>query len=148
MLFGDGAGAVLVAASPVPGGILACELGSDGSGADLLMVPAGGSAMPTSLETVSSGNHFIKMDGKAVFRFAVRVMAEATRAVLDRAGLDTDALDLVIPHQANIRIIQNSVAQAIADSRRKGVCQSAKVWQYQHGEHPDCAVRGHRRPGR
>ena len=113
VLFGDGAGAVLVAASPVPGGILACELGSDGSGADLLMVPAGGSAMPTSLETVSSGNHFIKMDGKAVFRFAVRVMADATRAVLDRAGLDIDSLDLVIPPQANIRIVQNSVLKQL-----------------------------------
>jgi 3-oxoacyl-[acyl-carrier-protein] synthase-3 len=113
VLFGDGAGAVLIAASPVPGGILACELGSDGSGADLLMVPAGGSAMPASLETVSSGNHFIKMDGKAVFRFAVRVMAEATRAVLDKAGLEIDSLDLVIPHQANIRIVQNSVLKQL-----------------------------------
>ena len=75
ILFGDGAGAVLVAASEVPGGILAVDLGSDGSGGDTLIVPAGGSAMPTSLETVSSGMHYIKMDGKAVFRFATRVMA-------------------------------------------------------------------------
>ncbi|RLT35349.1 MAG: beta-ketoacyl-ACP synthase 3, partial [Chloroflexi bacterium] len=78
VLFGDGAGAVLVAASDVPGGITATVLGSDGSGADLLTVPAGGSAMPASLETVSSGGHYIKMDGTAVFRFATRVMAEAT----------------------------------------------------------------------
>ena len=113
VLFGDGAGAVLIAASPVPGGILACELGSDGSGADLLMIPAGGSAMPASLETVSSGNHFIKMDGKAVYRFAVRVMADATRAVLDKAGLSIGDLDLVIPHQANLRIVQNSVLKQL-----------------------------------
>ncbi|MCC6457704.1 MAG: beta-ketoacyl-ACP synthase 3 [Caldilineaceae bacterium] len=113
ILFGDGAGAVLVAASDVPGGIIASELGSDGSGAELLMLPAGGSAMPASLETVSSGSHFMKMDGKAVFRFATRVMADATRAVLDRAGLSTDEVDLVIPHQANLRIIQNSVLKQL-----------------------------------
>lgn len=109
VLFGDGAGAVLVAASNVPGGIVACELGSDGSGADLLVLPAGGSAMPASLETVSNGEHYIKMDGKAVFRFATRVMADATRRVLARSGLTPDDVDLVIPHQANLRIVQNGV---------------------------------------
>lgn len=109
ILFGDGAGAVLVAASEVPGGILAVDLGSDGSGGNTLIVPAGGSAMSTSLETVSSGMHYIKMDGKAVFRFATRVMAASTRKVLDRAGYTADEVDLVVPHQANIRIIQNSV---------------------------------------
>lgn len=113
ILFGDGAGAVLVAASNVPGGIIATELGSDGSGADLLILPAGGSAMPATLETVSSGNHFIKMDGKAVFRFATRVMADATKAVLERAGLGTEDVDLVIPHQANLRIVQNSVLKQL-----------------------------------
>ena len=109
VLFGDGAGAVLVAASEVPGGILATELGSDGSGGDALIVPGGGSAMPTSLETVSSGQHYVKMDGKAVFRFATRVMATATRRVLERAGYTPADVDLVVPHQANLRIIQNSV---------------------------------------
>ncbi len=113
VLFGDGAGAVLLAASPVPGGIIACELGSDGSGAELLSIPAGGSAMPSSLETVSNGSHYIKMDGKAVFRFATRVMADATKAVLDRAGLTPADVDLVIPHQANVRIIQNSVLKQL-----------------------------------
>lgn len=109
VLFGDGAGAVLVAASNVPGGIMAVELGSDGSGANTLSVPAGGSAQPASLETVSSGSHYIKMDGKAVFRFATRVMAQATNRVLERSGLTTNDVDLIVPHQANIRIIQNSV---------------------------------------
>jgi len=109
ILFGDGAGAVLVAASEVPGGILATELGSDGSGGDALILPGGGSAMPTSLETVSSGQHYVKMDGKAVFRFATRVMATATRRVLERAGYTPADVDLVVPHQANLRIIQNSV---------------------------------------
>ncbi len=113
ILFGDGAGAVLVAASDVPGGILAVELGSDGSGAGTLIVPAGGSAMPTSMETVSAGSHYIKMDGKAVFRFATRVMAEATTRVLARAGMTTADVDLVVPHQANVRIIQNSVLRQL-----------------------------------
>lgn len=113
ILFGDGAGAVLVAASDVPGGIMAVDLGSDGSGANTLTLLAGGSAMPASLETVSTGSHYIKMDGKAVFRFATKVMAEATKRVLNRAGLTTDEVDLIIPHQANIRIIQNSVLQQL-----------------------------------
>lgn len=113
VLFGDGAGAVLVAASDVPGGITATLLGSDGSGADLLTVPAGGSALPTSLETINSGSHYIRMDGRAVFRFATRVMAQATRSVLERAGLTVDDVDLVIPHQANLRIIQNSVLRQL-----------------------------------
>jgi len=113
VLFGDGAGAVLVAASDVPGGILATELGSDGSGAKSLILPGGGSAMPPSLETVSNGSHYLKMDGKAVFRFATRVMANATRKVMDRAGMTVDDLALVIPHQANIRIIQNSVLRQL-----------------------------------
>ena len=113
VLFGDGAGAVLVAASDVPGGIMASVLGSDGSGADLLTVPAGGSAVPASLESVNNGGHFIKMDGRAVFRFATRVMAEATTQVLAKAGLTVQDVDLVIPHQANERIIQNSVLKQL-----------------------------------
>ncbi len=113
VLFGDGAGAMLVAASNVPGGILATELGSDGSGADALTIPGGGSAMPTSLETVSSGAHYIKMDGKAVFRFATRVMAEATQRVVEKAGLSLSDVDLIVPHQANIRIIQSSVLRQL-----------------------------------
>jgi len=111
VLFGDGAGAVVVQASAVPGGILSTEMGADGSGAELLTLPAGGSKLPATLETVASGQHFIKMNGRAVFRFATRVMADATRKVLDRAGLTVDDVDLVIPHQANIRIIQSSMRQ-------------------------------------
>lgn len=113
VLFGDGAGAMLIAASNVPGGILAVELGSDGSGADTLTLKAGGSAMPATLETVNNGDHYIRMDGKAVFRFATRVMADATTKVLARAGLSTADVDLVVPHQANIRIIQNSVLKQL-----------------------------------
>ncbi len=113
VLFGDGAGAVLVAASDVPGGIIASDLGSDGSGGNALILPAGGSAMPTSLETVSNGSHYARMDGKAVFRFATRVMASATRDVVKKAGLTLDDVDLIIPHQANLRIIQSSVIRQL-----------------------------------
>lgn len=109
VLFGDGAGAVLLQASAMPGGVLSTVLGSDGSGGDLLIVPAGGSRQPATLETVASGQHFIKMDGKAVFRFATRVMAEATRQALDKAGVGVGEVDLVIPHQANERIIRSSM---------------------------------------
>jgi 3-oxoacyl-[acyl-carrier-protein] synthase-3 len=109
VLFGDGAGAVLVQNSPVPGGILATEMGCDGSGGDLLIVPAGGSKMPATLETVASGQHFIKMNGRAVFRFATRIMVEATRRVLAKADLTVDDVDLMIPHQANERIIAVSM---------------------------------------
>ncbi len=113
VLFGDGAGAVLLAASDVPGGVTASVLGSDGSGAELLTIPAGGSAAPASLETVSSGSHYIQMDGRAVFRFATRIMADATRQVLDKAGVPVSEVDLVVPHQANKRIIQHSVLRQL-----------------------------------
>ena len=113
VLFGDGAGAVLLAASDVPGGVTATVLGSDGSGAELLTIPAGGSAAPASLETVSNGSHYIRMDGRAVFRFATRIMADATRRVLDRAGIPISEVDLVVPHQANKRIIQHSVLRQL-----------------------------------
>ncbi len=113
VLFGDGAGAVLLAASEEPGGVLACALGSDGSGGNLLIVPAGGSANPPSVETIAAKQHTIKMDGKAVFRFATQALADGTREVAARAGLTLDQVDLVIPHQANYRIIQSSVVKQL-----------------------------------
>ncbi len=109
VLFGDGAGAVLVTASEEPGGILSSVLGSDGSGGDALSLPAGGSKLPTTVETVAARQHYVHMDGRAVFRFATRVMASATRSVVAKAGLTLDDIDLVIPHQANARIIESSV---------------------------------------
>jgi 3-oxoacyl-[acyl-carrier-protein] synthase-3 len=113
ILFGDGAGAVLIAASHEPGGILSCVLGSDGSGGNLLMVPAGGSAHPPTMETVANRMHLLKMDGKAVFRFAVQAMADGTREAVAKAGLSLADVDLVIPHQANTRIIQSSVVKQL-----------------------------------
>ncbi len=108
ILFGDGAGAFVLQASETPGGILSSTLRSDGSGADLLSVPAGGSFLPTSHETVDKGQHFIQMNGREVFRFATRVMAQATREVVEAAELTLDDVHLIIPHQANQRIIDSA----------------------------------------
>ena len=106
VLFGDGAGAVLLQAGENEGGVLSTVLGSDGSGGDLLRVPAGGSQMPASHQTVSEGLHFIEMKGREVFRFAVRAMPAATRTVLEESGHTLGDLDLLIPHQANHRILE------------------------------------------
>jgi 3-oxoacyl-[acyl-carrier-protein] synthase-3 len=109
ILFGDGAGAVVLGPSDRPG-ILSYILGSDGSGAEALSIPAGGSRQPASRETVDKRLHYVKMDGRAVFRFAVRVLGKAAGQALQKAGLTVDDVDLLIPHQANLRIIQSAVA--------------------------------------
>jgi 3-oxoacyl-[acyl-carrier-protein] synthase-3 len=108
VLFGDGAGAVVLQANGADGGVLSTILGSDGSGSNLLYLPAGGSRQPASHKTVSEGLHHLKMRGREVFRFAVRTMSDATRQVVEQAGLALTDLKLVIPHQANQRIIEAS----------------------------------------
>lgn len=112
VLFGDGAGAFVLQASQRPGGILSCVLRSDGSGSDLLSLPAGGSRLPASPETVARKLHTIHMNGREVFRFATRVMAAATREAVQQSGLRLHDIDLVVPHQANLRIIE-SAARAL-----------------------------------
>ena len=109
VLFGDGAGAVVLQGSDEPGGVLSTLIRSDGSGGELLIVPAGGSHQPTTLDTVATGQHYAKMNGREVFRFATRVMDEAARKVVADAGLTLKDVDLFIPHQANLRIIQAAV---------------------------------------
>lgn len=106
ILFGDGAGAFVIQASEAPGGIQSAVMHSDGSGGDLLSLPAGGSKIPASLESVQAGLHFVQMNGREVYRFATRVMASATREALAGAGWTIEDLQLVIPHQANKRIIE------------------------------------------
>lgn len=105
VLFGDGAGAVVLGQVPEGRGFLAFDLGSDGSGGELLMLAAGGSRNPATQESVLSGMHTLSMNGKEVFKFAVRVMNTATEEVLRKAGLAKEDVDLLVPHQANIRII-------------------------------------------
>jgi len=106
ILFGDGAGAFVLQASEIPGGVLSAVMHSDGSGGDSLLLPGGGSRYPATEATVREGKHYIQMDGKEVFRFATRVMASATQEALDAAGLTIEQIQWIIPHQANIRIIQ------------------------------------------
>lgn len=105
VLFGDGAGACILEKCEEGFGILSSELGSDGSNGEVLIQPAGGSKFPASQETLDKRLHYIKMDGKEVFKFAVRVMEKASMSVLEKANLELEDLDFLIPHQANTRII-------------------------------------------
>ncbi len=108
ILFGDGAGAFVLQASDQPGGVLSAVLHSDGSGGDSLSVPAGGSRYPATEATIREGKHYIQMDGNKVFRFATRVMGDAAKEALELAGLTTEDVQWIIPHQANYRIIETA----------------------------------------
>jgi len=107
VLFGDGAGAAVISATNgSEDGILNTHLGSDGSSADLLKIPGGGSTLPPSYEVIDQKLHTLKMQGSEIFKLAVRRMGDSVLKVLDEAGLTLDDLDMLIPHQANLRIIQ------------------------------------------
>jgi len=106
ILFGDGAGAVVVSGSDEPGGALGIELTTEPQGAYMIWLPAGGAKSPPSSETIARGEHFIRMEGKETYRFATRTLASTALAAIERAGLHPDDIDLFIPHQANIRIIE------------------------------------------
>ena len=108
VLFGDGAGAAVLTKIDEAGkGILGTDLGADGEFVDNLYVPAGGSSRPASEKTTAERGHFIRMNGREVFKTAVRVMETVTREMLEQHKLSPDQLSLVIPHQANIRIIES-----------------------------------------
>jgi len=111
ILFGDGAGAFVLQASDVPGGVLSAVMRSDGSGGDSLSVPAGGSRYPTTAATVANRMHYIQMNGREVYRFATRVMSQATQEAVRIAKLQMDDIRLIIPHQANQRIIEAAARQ-------------------------------------
>ena len=106
ILFGDGAGAFVLQGSERPGGVLSAVMHSDGSGGDLLTLPAEGGRYHATRSASLNGRHYIEMDGKEVFRFATRVMASATQEALDAAGLTVEDIQWIVPHQANIRIIE------------------------------------------
>ncbi|MBI2759535.1 MAG: ketoacyl-ACP synthase III [Chloroflexi bacterium] len=108
ILFGDGAGAFVLQASDQPGGVLSAVMHSDGSGGDVLSLPGGGSHNPATEASIHEGKHYIHMDGKKVFRFATRVMGQAAKEVLELAGLTTNDVQWIIPHQANFRIIETA----------------------------------------
>jgi len=112
ILFGDGAGAVVLSASDEPGGGLGIELTTEPSGAYMIWLPGGGSKAPSSPGTIARGEHHIRMEGKETYRFATRTLASTALAAVARAGLQPSDIDLFIPHQANIRIIE-AVAKSL-----------------------------------
>ena len=134
------------------GGFLGFELGADGGGGMELYMPAGGSRKPATSETVAAGEHFARMNGREVFKFATRVLVTSANELLDEVGLTVEDVDLYIPHQANIRIINHAVEKlgfptekvvvnvdrfgntssgsiplALADAYRDGRLQSGKI---------------------
>ncbi|MBC8080676.1 MAG: ketoacyl-ACP synthase III [Gorillibacterium sp.] len=109
ILFGDGAGAVVIGAVPEGRGFKSFEIGADGTGGELLKIHAGGSRCPSSAETIEQKQHFLYMAGAEVFKFAVRVMGSAAEEALRKAGLGKEDIDLLIPHQANMRIINSAL---------------------------------------
>jgi 3-oxoacyl-[acyl-carrier-protein] synthase III len=134
ILFGDGAGAFVLQAGDEPAGLVSAVMHSDGSGGDLLSVPAGGSQLPASIYTVTEKLHYIQMNGREVFRFAVRVMAQATQEVLKMAQMTLDDIKLIIPHQANQRIIEAAlhslkipVERCMIDLDRYGNTSTASI---------------------
>ena len=126
VLFGDGAGAVVLRPSDGPG-VLGSVLGADGTAAEILIIPAGGSARPASVETVAAGDHVIRMPaGREVFKRAVVEMANACRQLLEKSGLTPDDVDLLIPHQANARIMV-AVAERLGIGPERAVVDVADV---------------------
>ena len=107
VLFGDGAGAVVLERVP-EGGFLGFELGADGSGGPQLYMPAGGSRQPASAESVAARQHFAKMNGREVFKFATRVLVDSAEKVLHECDVAVGDVDVYVPHQANVRIIEHA----------------------------------------
>ena len=125
VLFGDGAGAAVLTKEGEGTEMLGFQCGADGSNPTLLHQPAGGSMLPASLETVKTGGHFLKMNGREIFKNAVRVMEDAGRTLLERHGLTPDDVDHVIPHQANRRIVE-SLSQRLSIPMDKFYCNLEK----------------------
>jgi 3-oxoacyl-[acyl-carrier-protein] synthase-3 len=107
VLFGDGTGAVVIERVR-DGGFLGFELGADGSGGNELYIPAGGSRAPATAETVAGRQHYAKMNGREVFKFATRVLVDSAEKLLDECGVPVDEVDVYVPHQANVRIIDHA----------------------------------------
>jgi 3-oxoacyl-[acyl-carrier-protein] synthase III len=118
VLFGDGAGAVVLQPTNQPGGLISFVLGSDGAGACSLYVPAGGSRQPATVDSVADRAHYVKMLGRDVFRFATRVLPDSVVEALAAAAMTTDDIDVLIPHQANTRIIDHAVKRLHVDASR------------------------------
>ena len=110
-LFGDGAGAVLLRATEDHSkGLLSYTLGAEGCGGQLLSIPSGGSRMPLTSRAIEAGEHYLRMEGRSVFKWAVRVLSDSMHDCLTHAGLDISQINLMILHQANMRIIDSAVS--------------------------------------
>jgi 3-oxoacyl-[acyl-carrier-protein] synthase III len=119
ILFGDGAAAMVLERSPDDGpGLLAWDLGCDGSATGLLGILAGGSRLPATADTIADGLQYIKMQGQEVFRRAVRVVVESAKATLEKADVTVDDVDWFVPHQANARIIEAAAGRLKIDPER------------------------------
>jgi 3-oxoacyl-[acyl-carrier-protein] synthase-3 len=113
ILFGDGAGAVVLSASDEPGGgMQGLEMTTDPDGAYMIWLPSGGSRSPVSGQTMARGEHFVRMEGRETYRYATKTLASSALTAIARAGWDPSEIDLFIPHQANVRIIE-SVAKGL-----------------------------------
>jgi len=117
VLFGDGAGAVVLERVD-HGGFLGFELGADGGGGKDLSLPAGGSRLPSTAETIANGAHFVHMNGREVFKFATRVLVSSAEALLAECNATVDDVDVYVPHQANVRIIDHATKKLGVDPRR------------------------------
>jgi 3-oxoacyl-[acyl-carrier-protein] synthase-3 len=149
VLFGDGAGAVVLERVP-QGGFLGFELGADGSGGPQLYVPAGGSRSPATEETVAERMHFVKMNGREVFKFATRVLVSSAQAVLAECGRSIEDVDVYVPHQANVRIIEHA-RQKLGIPEEKTVIDVDRYGNTSSGSIPlalaDAEADGRLRPG-
>ncbi|MEX0717266.1 MAG: beta-ketoacyl-ACP synthase III [Planctomycetaceae bacterium] len=110
-LFGDGAGAVLVSRGEPHQGLICYQMGSDGSGGPMLSMPSGGTRNPATPESVRAGEHFLRMDGRNVFKWAVRALTDTVELVLEKSGMSVHDVSLFLFHQANVRIINHAVEQ-------------------------------------
>ncbi|MBA3366485.1 MAG: ketoacyl-ACP synthase III [Actinobacteria bacterium] len=149
VLFGDGAGAVVLERVD-HGGFLGFELGADGAGGKHLTLPAGGSRLPASAETVAQEQHFVRMDGREVFKFATRVLVSSAEKVLAECGRSVEDVDVYIPHQANVRIIDHA-AKKLGVPRDRVVVNVDRYGNTSSGSIPlalaDAAAEGRLEPG-
>jgi 3-oxoacyl-[acyl-carrier-protein] synthase-3 len=118
ILFGDGAGAMVLGKAEGNCGLINTVIGADGTGADLLLQPAGGSAIPATHESIDKRLHYLKMSGNEIFKFATKIILETSEKLLYQAGLDMKQVDYFLPHQANMRII-NSATKRLKIPREK-----------------------------
>jgi 3-oxoacyl-[acyl-carrier-protein] synthase-3 len=149
VLFGDGAGAVVLERVD-EGGFLGFELGADGAGGIHLSLPAGGSRLPASAETVAQEQHFVQMNGREVFKFATRVLVASAEKLLEECGVAVDEVDVYVPHQANVRILDHA-ASKLGIPRERMVVNVDRYGNTSSGSIPlalaDAASDGLLRPG-